>query len=91
MHAVDPIARHAPALQQTADRADSVVRVNAATAARLELVDGETARVEAAGAAAELPLRIDGTVPEGCALLHGACANNAKLGPLFGPLAVTRR
>lgn len=91
MNAVDPIVRHAPALQQTADRADSVVRVNAATAAQLELVDGETARVEAGAAAAELPLRIDETVPDGCALLHGACANNAKLGPLFGSLAVTRR
>lgn len=91
MNAVDPIVRHAPALQQTADRADSVLRVNAATATQLELADGDTARVEAGAATAELPLRIDETVPDGCALLHGACANNAKLGPLFGTLAVTRR
>ena len=90
MNAVDPLARHAPALQQTADCADNIVRVNAATAAQLELADGETARVEAGAATAELPLRIDETVPEGCALLHGACADNAKLGPLFGGLAVTR-
>ncbi len=90
MNSTDALVRRAPALQRTADTADDCARINAATAARLELNGCRRVKVTAGQAAARLPLHLDDSVADGCVLIHGASAAARDLGPLFGPVTLSR-
>ena len=89
MNSVDPLVRHAPALQQGADIADGFAHINKKTARRLGVVRQENVRVTSQTTAMQLPLLIDGTVADNCVLIHGGHADSGKLGPLPGPVSVT--
>jgi NADH-quinone oxidoreductase subunit G len=58
------------------------VELNALDAARLNIQDGDTVSVEAAGVRASVTARVDGRAPEGVALMP------ASLGPAVPPAAV---
>ena len=90
MNSVDALVRHAPALQQTEDVADGTVHINEKTAGRLELAGAEQVEVSSAAGKARLPLQIDNTVADDCALIHGAHADSADLGPLAGSVSLAR-
>ena len=90
MNSVDALARHAPALQQTADIADTVVRINRKTAEKLRLDAQQQVRVVGQSVEMELPLMLDDSVADGAALIHGGHAATAGLGPLSGPVTLNR-
>ena len=90
MNSVDALARHAPALQQTADVADGVAHINRRTAARLGVAGEESVRVISHDAELQLPLQLDDSVADDCVLIHGGHVNSGNLGPLSGPVSVSR-
>ena len=90
MNSVDALVRHAPALQQTVDVADGVVHINSITARRLGVAGEENIRVISQANALQLPLQLDDTVADDCVLIHGGHVNSGSLGPLSGPVSVSR-
>ena len=85
MSSVDSLVRHAPALQQSADVADGLARINSKTARKLEVLDRETINVSCRDNSRQMPLLIDDTVADNCVLIHGGHADGGRLGPLSGP------
>ena len=90
MNSVDALARHAPALQQTADVADGFAHINRRTAGRLGVAGEESVRVISHDAELQLPLQLDDSVADDCVLIHGGHINSGNLGPLSGPVSVSR-
>ena len=90
MNSVDPLVRHAPALQQTADVADGFARVNRKTARRLGVAGEESVQVSSESAVLQFPLQLDDSIADDCVLIHGGRAGNGRLGPLSGPVSVIR-
>ena len=72
MYRVDQLVRHAPALQQMPHSGDDHVRVAAATAAALGLIEGARIDLVGADAQASAALVIDDRVPPGACLVAGA-------------------
>ena len=89
MNSVDSLVRHAPALQQTADVADGLARINRKTARGLGVLRQENVNVSCGENSLQMPLQIDDAVADNCVLIHGGHAGNAGLGPLSGPVSVT--
>ena len=90
MNSVDALVRHAPALQQGEDVADGCVRINGKTAKKLGLDSENSVKVSNPSAELQLPLKIDDTVADGSVMLHGGHADGARLGPLSGPVSLSR-
>ncbi|WP_374340304.1 NADH-quinone oxidoreductase subunit NuoG [Azonexus sp.] len=90
IHFADPMARRAPALQQTVDGKAPVARLNGDTAARLGIADGSQVRVVQGQGAAVLAAKIDNNVPAGCVRVSAAHATTAALGAMFGQITVER-
>jgi len=86
----DPLARRAPALQQTADSGAPVARINAQTLALLGVTVGETVRVKQGQGEAVLVAKADASVPVGCIRVAAAHVSTAALGAMFGPISVER-
>jgi NADH-quinone oxidoreductase subunit G len=85
MNAADALVRRAPALQQTPDRADGALHVNAGTAARTGVQPGGRATLNQDGRELTLPVVIDEGVCDDGILVHGGNAALAALGRWFGP------
>ena len=90
MNSVDALVRHAPALQQTVDVADGGVHINSKTARRLGVAGEEHIRVISQANALQFPLQLDDAVADDCVLIHGGHVNSGSLGPLSGPVSVSR-
>jgi NADH-quinone oxidoreductase subunit G len=75
-------------LQKTRSAAPPVVRANAKTLERLQLADGEAARVRRDQGEAMLKVVADPGVPDGCVRIAAAHPATTMLGPMFGPIAV---
>jgi NADH-quinone oxidoreductase subunit G len=88
MYFADPLVRRAPSLQKTRSAAPPVVRANAKTLERLQLADGEAARVRRDQGEAMLKVVADPGVPDGCVRIAAAHPATTMLGPMFGPIAV---
>jgi NADH-quinone oxidoreductase subunit G len=86
----DALVRRAEALQQTHDARAPEVRINARTAGRLGLADGDAVRVRQGGGAAELPLKIDDAVADGVARVAAAHASTSGLATQFGWLELEK-
>jgi len=84
----DPLVRRAASLQKTRAALPPAVRANAATLARLELAEGEAARVRRGEGEAMLKIVADPGVPDGCVRIAAAHPATSMLGPMFGPIAV---
>ncbi|HEX6734617.1 MAG TPA: NADH-quinone oxidoreductase subunit NuoG [Azonexus sp.] len=86
----DPLARRAPALQQTADAIAPAARINEQTLGELGLVAGATIRVRQGQGEATLPVKADNGVPAGCVRVAAAHVSTANLGEMFGLISVER-
>ena len=86
----DPLARRAPALQQTADSVAPTARISAQTLALLGVADGETVKVKQGQGEAVLVARADASVPVDCVRVAAAHVSTAALGAMFGPISVER-
>ncbi|HXU55043.1 MAG TPA: molybdopterin-dependent oxidoreductase, partial [Casimicrobiaceae bacterium] len=84
----DPLVRRAASLQKTRAALPPVVRANAATLARLELAEGDAARVRRGEGEAMLKIVADPGVPDGCVRIAAAHPTTSMLGPMFGSIAV---
>jgi NADH-quinone oxidoreductase subunit G len=84
----DAVVRRASALQATPLGASAALRVSAAQAARLGLVDGGRARVAAGDAVVELPVQLDASVPDGAVRVDAGFQATAML-PAHGRLTIT--
>jgi NADH-quinone oxidoreductase subunit G len=88
MYFADPLVRRAASLQKTRNALPPAVRANAATLARLQLADGDAARVRRGEGEAMLKVVADASVPDGCVRIAAAHPTTSMLGPMFGPIAV---
>jgi NADH-quinone oxidoreductase subunit G len=81
IYAMDPVARRSRPVQLTADmkRARSA-RYHPATAASLELAEGDRVRVRQGNGEALLTVAFDASVPEGCVRVARGIAETAALG-----------
>jgi NADH-quinone oxidoreductase subunit G len=86
----DPIARRAPALQQTADSIAPLARMNEATLGQLGIVAGALVRIKQGQGEATLVAKQDNTVPSGCVRISAAHVSTANLGDMFGLISVER-
>ena len=86
----DPLARRAPALQQTADSFAPTARICAQTLALLGVESGQTVRVKQGQGEAVLEAQADAGVPVGCVRVAAAHDSTAALGAMFGPISVER-
>jgi len=86
----DPMARRAPALQQTADAAAPTARMHEKTLAQLAVADGVQVRVKQGSGEAILAVKSDNNVPAGCVRVSAAHASTAMLGDMFGSISVER-
>ena len=84
----DPLVRRAASLQKTRTAGAPAVRANASTLARLQLADGDAARVRRGEGEAMLKVVLDAGVPDGCVRIAAAHPATSMLGPMFGPIAV---
>ena len=84
----DPLVRRAASLQKTRAALPPAVRANAATLARLELAEGDAARVRRGEGEAMLKIVADPGVPDGCVRIAAAHPTTSMLGPMFGSIAV---
>jgi NADH-quinone oxidoreductase subunit G len=84
----DPLVRRATSLQKTRSALPPAVRANASTLARLQLADGDAARVRRGEGEAMLKVVADASVPDGCVRIAAAHPATGMLGPMFGSIAV---
>ena len=84
----DPLVRRAASLQKTRTALPPAVRANASTLARLQLADGDAARVRRGEGEAMLKVVADASVPDGCVRIAAAHPATSMLGPMFGSIAV---
>jgi NADH-quinone oxidoreductase subunit G len=90
MYAADALTRHAQALQATPDAWGDGVRLNTTAAHALGVDGSSTLRVTQGDAHADLSVRIDDAVPDGCVWLPTAVPGSETLGPCFGPVSVEK-
>lgn len=91
LYAIDPIVRHAPALQQTRDaRRAANVRIDPETANRLGLKDQDTVRVRSKQGAISLPCLIDTATLPGTLRVSTALPETLALGDMFGDLTLEK-
>jgi len=86
----DPMARRAPALQQTADSVAPTARLSDQTLVLLGLKSGERVRVRQGNGEAHLLIKLDNSVPAGCVRVAAAHVSTAGLGEMFGQISVER-
>ncbi|MDR2837459.1 MAG: NADH-quinone oxidoreductase subunit NuoG [Azonexus sp.] len=88
IHFADPLARRAPALQQTADAAAPTARMCRQTLNALGLAAASAVKVRQGNGAAVLPLVADESVPAGCVRVAAAHVSTVGLGGMFDPISV---
>jgi NADH-quinone oxidoreductase subunit G len=86
----DPMARRAPALQQTADALAPKARMNEQTLAQFGFSDNDQIRVRQGAGEALLLVKTDNNVPNACVRVSAAHASTAMLGEMFGAISVER-
>jgi NADH-quinone oxidoreductase subunit G len=86
----DPMARRAPALQQTADAVAPTARLSEQTLAQIGIAENTQVRVRQGAGEAILIAKIDNNVPAGCVRVSAAHASTAMLGDMFGSISVER-
>ena len=89
IYAADPLVRHAPSLQKTAD-ARNAKRILLATdlAEKLGIGNGMDVRVTQAGNSVILTAAVDFGLAPGCVRVAAALSETAALGPMFGSINI---
>jgi NADH-quinone oxidoreductase subunit G len=88
IHFADPLARRAPALQETADAAPPRARMNAAMLQQLGVAAGDEIRIRQGRGEAVLTAAVDAAVPEGVVRIAAAHPLTCALEGLSGPITV---
>ncbi|VAX09962.1 NADH-ubiquinone oxidoreductase chain G [hydrothermal vent metagenome] len=91
IYAGDALVRRAMSLQQTTDARDaSLVRANASVADKAGVADGDTVAVVQGDGRAEMVLRVDSQVPDGCVWVSAAVPGSESLGDQFGDISLEK-
>jgi len=90
IYAVDPLVRHAPALQRTPLAGAIGAYLNESEAARLGLAEGDLVDLSQDGGGARTRVAIDEAVPTGCVRVPAGVAGSETLGAQIGPLSLTK-
>ena len=90
IYALDPLLRRASSLQQTRDAIGAAARLNQAMAERNGLAQGDQVVVSQAGEQINLPVEIDGTVPDGCVRICAGLKGSERLAGQFGDLTLKK-
>ena len=88
IYATDPLVRRARSLQASPLARPAEVRLHPDVARDLGVVGREQVQVRQNGAAVDLPLVLDDSVPRGCAWIPAGLAASVALGPAVGPVAI---
>ena len=93
IYATDSVVRHAEPLQKIQMMMEgdtSFARMNAETAGKLQLCDGDTVRIKQDHAELSLPIKIDARIATDSVWIAGGIAATAELGDLIGPVVVEK-
>ena len=88
IYALDSLVRRARSLQSSSLVRPAEVRLHPAMAQELGLADRGQVQVRQNGAAIELPLMLDDSVPKGCAWISAGSYASVVLGPAVGPVTI---
>ncbi|HEV2220199.1 MAG TPA: molybdopterin-dependent oxidoreductase, partial [Casimicrobiaceae bacterium] len=90
IHFADPLARRAPALQQTADARPPRARLNRTLLDALGIAEGAQIKVRQGAGEAVLATQVDPAVPPGVVRIAAAHPSTCGLEGLSGPVTVER-
>jgi NADH-quinone oxidoreductase subunit G len=90
MNGIDPLVRHAQALQLTTDVVDGAAHVNSRIAHELGVNEGDSVKATQDDCSVALPIVIDEKVPDHCVLIHAAQPCHSHLGPWNGDIALSK-
>ncbi len=91
IYAADALVRRATSLQETEEARDAAVaRVNPSVAADAGLSDGEKVAVVQGEGRAEMVLKVDANIPDGCVWVPAAVPGSESLGDQFGELSLEK-
>jgi NADH-quinone oxidoreductase subunit G len=90
IHFADPLARRAPALQQTADARPPRARMSALTLQQIGVAEGAQVKVRQGRGEAVLTAVVDAGVPAGAVRIAAAHPSTCGLEGLSGPITVER-
>ncbi|MDG4550948.1 MAG: NADH-quinone oxidoreductase subunit NuoG [Candidatus Contendobacter sp.] len=88
IYATDPLVRRARSLQASPLARSAEVRLHPDMARALGVVDRDQVQVRQNGAAVDLPLVLDESIPKGCAWIPAGLNASVALGPAVGPVAI---
>lgn len=89
-NSLDPLVRHAPALQKTFDVADGRAHLNPVTAQRLDISADSRVHLKNGAGSAVLPVVLDEAVAPDCVLVHATHDDAIELGGWFDQLELER-
>jgi NADH-quinone oxidoreductase subunit G len=90
IYCTDALVRRSPSLQQTSDARAPVVGLSPELWQSLGMGAGDRVRITQGSGHVELPAHREPTLAAGVVRVPAAHADTASLGPMFGPLSVTR-
>ncbi|MHB8494482.1 MAG: NADH-quinone oxidoreductase subunit NuoG [Casimicrobiaceae bacterium] len=90
IHFADPLARRAPALQETADARPPKARLNRTLLDSLGIAEGAQVKVRQGAGEAVLATQVDPSVPPGVVRIAAAHPSTCGLEGLSGPVTVER-
>jgi len=88
IYAADSLVRRARALQASPLARPAEVRLHPDMARELGVTGREQVQVRQNGAAVDLPLVLDESVPKGCAWIPAGLSASIALGPAVGPVTI---
>lgn len=90
IYAVDPLVRHAAALQKTVDAAQNFVHVNSALAQQLGLQEGRKVKVTQQAHSEYATLKLDERLADGCVWLPAAVSISTQMAETFAPIELEK-
>jgi len=91
IYASDALVRRAVSLQKTKDARDATVaRVNSSVASNAGLSDGDKVAVVQGEGRAEMVLKVDAHIPDGCVWVPAGVPGSESLGDQFGELSLEK-
>jgi len=88
IYALDPLVRRARSLQASPLARPVEVRLHPDLAGELGVAGRDRVQVRQNGAAVDLPLVLDESVPKGCAWIPAGSSASVALGPAVGPVTI---
>ncbi len=86
MYAIDMLVRRAQPLQDTCDAIAAAIYINADTALRADVADGEYVQAVQGSCSVSLPVVIDELIPNDCVMIPVALKETSALGAAYGAI-----